>query len=33
MNRGSVEEVPEHLIKGLTFHFVDRYEEVFARAF
>jgi ATP-dependent Lon protease len=33
MNRGSVEEVPEHLRAGLTFHFVDRFSEVYNLAF
>jgi len=33
MNKGSVEEVPEHLIEGLTFHFVDRFAEVYQLAF
>jgi ATP-dependent Lon protease len=33
MNRSSVEEVPDYLREGLTFHFVDRFSEVYQRAF
>ena len=33
LNRSAIEEVPEDLRKGLEFHFVDRFSEVFQLAF
>ncbi|MBU0754502.1 MAG: endopeptidase La, partial [Planctomycetes bacterium] len=32
-NKSAVEEVPEHLRSGLTFHFVDKFSEVYQRIF
>jgi ATP-dependent Lon protease len=32
-NRGEFEEVPEHVRKGLTIHFVSRFEEVVPHLF
>ena len=33
LNRSDVEDVPEYLVQGLTFHFVERFLEVYKRVF
>ena len=33
LNKNDIQEIPEHVQKGLTFHFVESYPEVFALAF